>query len=185
MDINEEENGIARENGNNTDIKINLITRSLAREYYKNALNKLAQQNIDNVNTICNFIWTEQNEINIKNTTKETKIKILLWLSNYHNGKNYEDMTKEDILAFLNNLRKSSDKDPTHKWIVTYNGRYIVLSKFFRWLYNQKEPDNRKRLTAACMQGIKRLPRREKTPYEADDLWKERDHYVFLKILSR
>lgn len=38
-------------------------------------------------------------------------------------------MTKEDILAFLNNMRKSSDIDPTQQWIGTYNGRYIVSVK--------------------------------------------------------
>ena len=31
-------------------------------------------------------------------------------VSNFHNGKNYEKMTKEDILAFLNKLRKSQMK---------------------------------------------------------------------------
>ena len=161
--------------------KIDTITSSLNRAYYKNTLKKLAEQNIQNAETVCNFILAEQNEINIKNTTKETKIKILIWLSDFHNGKNYENMTKEDILAFLNKLRRSQDEDPTHKWIGSYNNRYIVLSKFFRWLYNQDEPDNTKRSTPSCMQGIKRLCRREKTPYEADDLWKSREHYVFLK----
>lgn len=181
MDIGETKNEIGLERRNKIDIKIDMITKSLPRQYYKNKLKKLAQQNIQNADTLCNFILTEQNEINIKNTTKETKIKILAWISDFHNAKNYKDMTKEDILAFLNNLRKSLELDPTHKWVGSYNGRYIVLSKFFRWLYNQEEPDNRKRITPSCMLGIKRLPRREKTPYQADDLWKERDHYVFLK----
>ncbi len=143
---------------------MDIITKSLPRQYYKNTLKKLAEQNFHNAETLCNYIMAEQNEINIKNTTKETKIKILVWLSNFHSGKNYEQMTKEDILAFLNKLRKSQDEDPSHKWIGSFNGRYIVLSKFFRWLFNQEEPDNRQRSTPLCMQGIKRLPRREKTP---------------------
>ena len=45
-------------------------------------------------------------------------------------------MTKHDILEYLNNLRKSVSEDPSNKWIGTYNGRQIILLKFFRWLYN-------------------------------------------------
>jgi len=53
-------------------------------------------------------------------------------------------MTKNDILCYLNSLRKSSEVDPTHRSIGTYNGRQMVFMKFFRWLYNQDEPDHRK-----------------------------------------
>jgi integrase len=169
------------DNSNAIDSKIEIITSSLNRQYFKNTLKKLAEENIQNSETICNYIIAEQNEINIKNSTKETKIKILVWLSDFLNAKNYDTMTKEDILAFLNKVRKPQDKDPSHKWIGSYNNRYIVLSKFFRWLANPQEPDNKKRLTPSCIQGIKRLPRREKTPYESSDLWNDKDHYVFLK----
>ena len=72
----------------------------------------MAEQNIQNADTLCNYIIDEQNKINIKNSTKETKIKILVWLSDFHSAKNYEQMTTEDILAFLNKLRKSQDEDP-------------------------------------------------------------------------
>lgn len=29
-------------------------------------------------------------------------------------------------------------EDPTHKWIGSYNGRQMILNKFFRWLYSPK-----------------------------------------------
>ncbi len=90
-------------------------------------------------------------------------------------------MDKEDILEFLNSLRKLSDKDPTHKWIGSYNGRQTILLKFFKWIYNSHESDNRKRITPSCMQGIKRLTRKEKTGYEPGDIWEDRDHNIFLK----
>ena len=105
----EDINRFSLEKGNSLDVRIDIITKSLPRQYYKNTLKKLADQNFHNAETLCNYIITEQNEINIKNTTKETKIKILVWLSNFHCGKNYENMTKEDILSFLNKLRKSID----------------------------------------------------------------------------
>lgn len=43
-------------------------------------------------------------------------------------------MTKQDILAYLNNLRKSAIEDPANRWIGTYNGRQMILLKFFKWL---------------------------------------------------
>jgi integrase len=177
----EDKNRFGLEKGNSLDVRIDIITKSLPRQYYKNTLKKLADQNFHNAETLCNYIIAEQNEMNIKNTTKETKIKILVWLSDFHSAKNYEQMTKEDILAFLNKLRKSQDQDPIHKWIGSYNGRYIVLSKFFRWLFSPQQSDSRKRLTPPCMQGIRRLPRKEKTPYEAPDIWDNKDHRIFLK----
>jgi hypothetical protein len=61
---------------------IGVITKSLSRAYYKNILIKLAGKNIENANTICDYIISEQTEINIKNSTKESRIKVLVWLSN-------------------------------------------------------------------------------------------------------
>ena len=57
----------------------------------------------------------------------------------------------------------------------------MILLKFFRWLYNPDEPDQRKRITPPCMQGIKKLPRKEKTRYKASDIWDAREHAIFLK----
>ena len=145
-------------------------------------LKNLAQENPENASIICDYVIAEETEINIKNSTKEGRIKIITWLSNYyHNIKPFKQMTKQDILDYLNNLRKPISKDPTQRWIGSYNGRQIVLNKFFRWLYNSDEADHRKRETPACMKGIKQLPRKEKTPYSPSDLWEQREHAVFLK----
>lgn len=86
---------------------INLITAGLSKPYFRKILIELGQSNKENADTICNYILAEQAEINIKNSTREGKIKILVWLSNFFNDKKrYQDMTKEDILAYLNKLRK-------------------------------------------------------------------------------
>jgi len=89
-------------------------------------------------------------------------------------------MTKQDILAYLNNLRRSSSEDPTRRWVGTYNGRQIILLKFFKWLYSPND-DYRKRITPTCMQGVRKLPRKEKTAYKPADIWETREHAVFLK----
>src|SRR6476659_9603671 len=96
---------------------------------------------------ICNYILTEQTEINIKNSTKEGKIKVLVWLSNYFNDEtSFKELTKLNILDYLNSLRKSYELDPRQKWIGSYNNRQMILTKFFKWFYNQDESDTKKRL---------------------------------------
>lgn len=132
--------------------------------------------------SICNYIVVQKNEQNIKESTVEGIIKKLVWLSSYLENKSFSEMTKEDILDYLNSIKKSSELDPTHKSIGTYNGRQMVFSTFFRWLYNQGEPDCRKRITPPCMNGVKRLPRQERSPYKPSDLWTSEEHSIFLKF---
>ena len=165
---------------------IDSITKSCTKPYFNKILKQLAEQNLVNTEIICDYIIAEETEINIKNSTKEGRIKVLVWLSNfYNNSKSFKQMTKQDILAYLNNLRKPINQDPSQRWIGSYNGRQIILSKFFRWLYNPEEPDHTKRDTPQCMSGIKQLPRKEKTPYSPSDLWEPREHGLFLKSLSQ
>jgi integrase len=162
--------------------KIESITKSLRKQYFKNSLLHLLKRNIENTSIICNYIISEQTEINIKDSTKESKIKILVWLSNhFQDKKSFKDMTKEDVLDYLNNRRKSFLEDPSQRWIGSYNGRQIILNKFFRWLYNPDESDHKKRETPHCMNGIKKLSRKELTHYKPSDLWEPRESAVFLK----
>lgn len=87
------------------------------------------QNNPINAKVICDYIIAEQNEINIKDSTKETKIKKIPHLSKYfHHQKTFFDMTKEDnILDYLNNLRKTSAVDPNHRSIENWNARQIQI----------------------------------------------------------
>jgi hypothetical protein len=65
---------------NNKDLQkdIDLITKSLSRPYFNSALKKLAKENPKNTHLICDNILTEQTEFNIKESTKEGKIKVLV-----------------------------------------------------------------------------------------------------------
>lgn len=159
---------------------IDSITKSLSRPYFNKILKDLTKTNIDNAKTIVDYIIAEQTELNIKDSTKEGKIKVLVWLSNFVGTKLFKEMEKRDIISYLNSLRKSTVEDPSNKWIGTYNGRQIILLKFFRWLYYPNE-DVRNRPTPACMQGIRKLPRKEKTSYKPSDIWEAREHAIFLK----
>ena len=79
-------------------------------------MKKLSKKNLENANIICDYIIAEQTEINIKDSTKEGKIKILVWLSNhFQDKKTYRHMTKHDVLEYLNTLRRSPIEDPYTK----------------------------------------------------------------------
>jgi hypothetical protein len=158
-------------NYNALERKIDYITKSCSKTYFNKILKNIAEENEENADIICDYVIAEETEINIKNSTKEGRIKVLVWVSKfYDNKKSLRQMTKQDILGYLNNLRKPVANDQTQRWIGSYNGRQIILNKFFRWLYNPNEPDQRKRETPDCMKGIKQLPRKEKTPYSPSDL---------------
>ena len=133
---------------------------------YVNRLYKeLTEISPNNARIICNYIEAEKVEINIKESTKTDKIKKLCWLSRYLNHKSFNNMTKQDVVNYLDSVRRPESEDPGHRSIGTYNGIRIVLLKFFRWLYNPDEPDHRKRATPPCMNGIKELRRKERSPY--------------------
>jgi integrase/recombinase XerD len=141
----------------------------------------MTDTNADNAKILCDYIIAEQDEINIKESTKEGKIKSLVWLADYLKNKPFRDITKYDIMQYLNNLKRTVLDDPTHKSIGTYNSRQMIFLKFFRWLYNPDEPDHKKRITPTCMSGVKRLSRQEKSPYKPSDLWTNDEHAIFLK----
>jgi septum formation topological specificity factor MinE len=102
--------------------KIRLITM-YQRPYIANSLKNMAQKSSYNVKVICEYIMAEQNEINIKESTKEGKIKCLVRLSSYLNHKSFNKLSKQVILQYLTSLKKPESIDPQHKSIGTYNGR--------------------------------------------------------------
>jgi hypothetical protein len=66
---------------------INSLTNTCSKPYFSQILKKLASESLANANIICDYIIAEQNELNIKNSTKEGKIKTLVWLSNFFDNK--------------------------------------------------------------------------------------------------
>ena len=161
------------------DRVIDSITRDFSRPAINARLKALTRRS-PNAATICDHILAEQTERNIKTSTAEGKIKVLIWLSKNLNDKPFEQMTKQDILGYLNSLRKPISVDPEQKWIGSYNNRLRYYAKFFKWLYNKDEPDFRKRTPPPCIQGLRQLPRQGKS-YKPSDMWDSREHAVFLR----
>lgn len=102
--------------------------------------------------------------------------------------KQFKDMTKEDIIFYLDNNRKSESEDPLHRWIGSYNIKLVTIIRFFKWLYYPNIDTSKKRseLSALerkpeCIMGIRQIKRKEISCYKPSDLWSQEDDLLFLK----
>jgi len=96
--------------------KIDNATAGL-RPFLAKALCRLSE---DNAGTITDYIQSLNEEINASNNYRRNVIAILCSFSEYNN-KPFRQITREDILAFLDSFRRPESIDPQHKWIGTYN----------------------------------------------------------------
>lgn len=126
---------------NELKTKVQAITRSCSKPYFRKTLEIMIETNPENCNYICDYILAEQSQINLKDSTKEGKIKVLTWLSTFLGGKPFNHATKQDILSYLDSLGRPLSEDANRKWIGSYNSRQMILNKFFRWQYNPDETD--------------------------------------------
>lgn len=110
--------------------------------------------------TISRYIESMHVEINPTLNYKSLTITILTAFSRYHKDKPFTRMKREDIIAYLNSVRKTDEQDPMHKWIGTYNLYLTVLIRFFKWLYSPGvNPKNRAR--PKVVDNIPQLKRKE------------------------
>jgi integrase len=131
-------------------------------------------------------------EINPRLSTIRATIQFLSELSRSVGiPKKFIDMTKDDILMYLDGCRKSEIEDPLHKWIGTYNIRRIILFRFFKWLCypDVANPKRRNELCSLerkpeCIKDIPKLMRKEVSCYKASDLWSQEDDLLFLKWVT-
>lgn len=155
-------------------------TFELNKHYVTMVAERMSSNNTD---ILSRFIIYSKKERNNSRNTVMSFIDGIVYLENYHQHKDLEKMDKNDITSFLDSYRKSEAEDLLHRWINTYNIRYQALFKFFGWLYNLKYDDESKKVSIPpVMNGIKRLRRKEKSSYQAKDLWTQEDDAIFLKF---
>jgi integrase len=131
-------------------------------------------------------------EINPRTSYKKNSIQFLAELSKVVGiAKKFIDMSRDDILCYLDKCRKSENEDQLHKWIGSYNTKLVVLSRFFKWLHypDIDDPKRRSELSAHerkpdCIMGIKQLKRKEISCYKPTDLWSQQDDLLFLKWVT-
>jgi integrase/recombinase XerD len=90
-------------------------------------------------------------------------------------------MTRQDVIDFLDRLRKPEQVDPLHKWVGMYEISRIVLLRFFKWLHYPDFVPHSKRPKPDVMQNIPQIKRREISTYKPTDLWTEEDDLLFYK----
>lgn len=159
------------------DIKIGTITEGLLPCYAK----KLSQLPYDNALNIVNFIMSLNTELNPSQNYRRDHINVLCCLSKfYNNEKKFDNMTRENVLDFLDSYRKPEASDPLHKWIGTYNLFRSLIIKFFKWLHSPNI-ESKKRPIPSVVENIPQLKRKEQSIYRPTDLWTAEDDLLFLK----
>jgi integrase len=165
------------------ETKIQNATEGLSSDCFNVLHNMVLPANKENALTISDYISTLKSEINPSDGYRKNNILLLCTFSIFFKNaksKQFKDMTREDILSFLDSLRKIESVDPLHKWIGTYNVYRIQLMRFFKWLYS---PDigQKNRPKPSIIENIPQLKRKEKSIYKPTDLWTPEDDSLFLK----
>ncbi|HYA84484.1 MAG TPA: hypothetical protein VEH06_13710 [Candidatus Bathyarchaeia archaeon] len=175
------------------DKKITLVTEGFTTtKYCELILRDRTRLSKENALTACDYIIDMKREINPSLNTIRTTIQFFSELCKCVNNKRFEEMTRDDILLFLDRCRKLDSDDPMHKWINTYNSKRAVLIRFFKWLQYRNvtgDPDKRNELSVKqrkpkCIQDIPRLNRKEISSYKPTDLWTPQDDLLFLKYVT-
>jgi hypothetical protein len=102
---------------------------------------KILRQKLQKENAldIAEYINTAKREINISTGYRRINIQTLVDLSKFHlNKKNFKEMIKEDILQYLDSLRRPEASDPLHKWIGSYNLKRIITMRFGNVLHTSR-----------------------------------------------
>jgi integrase/recombinase XerD len=135
----------------------------------------------ENCIIIINYILALQTEVNPSDRYRTDTIFKLKQLAEFHKPKSFSDMSRQDVIYFLDRLRKPEQVDPLHRWIGTYEITRIVLLRFFKWLYYPDVSPHTKRPKPDVMENIPQIKRREISTYKPTDLWSEEDDVLFYK----
>jgi integrase/recombinase XerD len=171
-----------REEGNsldpNFDRKLDLITEGAQPHLREHLLTKITHENCK---TIIDYILVFIQESNPAQEYRNNTIFRLKKLAEFHNPKRFRDMTRDDVIEYLDSLRKPESVDPLHKWKGNHELTRIVFIRFFRWLYYPDIVPHSKRPKPEVMAGIGKIKRMEEETYKPTDLWTEEDDMLFYK----
>jgi integrase len=163
----------------NFDRKLDLIISGGYPFIKGHLLQKITRENCV---VIINYMLAFMTEVSPAQDYRLDTIHKLKQLAEFHHPKSFKDMTRQDIIDFLDHYRKPESVDPLHKWIGSYEVTRIVLLRFFKWLHRPNDDvEYNKRPKPAVMQNIPKINRREISIYKPSDLWTEEDDALFYK----
>jgi hypothetical protein len=155
-----------------------LVTEGLEL-FFQNMLRERSSK--ENALIISEYVIAVKREVNVSTGYTKSIIQTLVDLSRFHsNKKNFKEMFREDLLLYLDSLRRPEAVDSLHKWIGTYNLRKAIILKFFKWLY-YPDIESSKRPKPHVVENITQLKRKEQSIYKPTDLWTQEDDLIFLK----
>lgn len=162
------------------DRKVETATAGLPK-YYETVLKERTGRK--NALTIAEYILAMMSEINPADNYRANNIVTLTKLSRLHNDKPFIDMTRADVIAFLDSYRKLDSEDPMHRWIGSYNLQVVHVLRFFKWLYYPElDPEARKKAKKPkVILNIAQLKRKEQSIYRPTDLWTSEDDVLFFR----
>ena len=86
-----------------------LLLTKKSSPYYKSLFKKMSSTNLQNAKIVYEFLITEHNIQNLKRTTLLSHLTLSLF-SEFLQYKDFEKITKNDIIDFLNSSRKIESK---------------------------------------------------------------------------
>ena len=86
----------------------------------------------NNAATVVEYIAAMKSEINLSDNYRRSIIEVLTTFSRCNDNKPFKDLTRTNVITFLDSLHKGETQDPMHKWIGTYNLFRIYLLRFFQ-----------------------------------------------------
>jgi len=172
--------------------KIILATEGFMTKYSESTLRNRSKLSEENASVIAEYILAMKREVNPRLNYMKDTIQFLSELSRVVGiAKKFIDMTRQDVVHYLDKCRKSENEDPLHKWIGTYNTKRIILIRFFKWLYYPNVDNSKRRNEVSslekkpeCIMGIPQLKRKEVSCYKPTDLWTQDDDMLFLKWVT-
>jgi integrase/recombinase XerD len=171
------DNGEEEESDPNFDLKLDAVTAGGPQYLKEHLLTKITRKNCK---VIVDYVLAMQIEIGPSQTYRIDTINKLKFFAEFHNLKAFTDLTRQDVIDFLDRFRKPETADSMHKWVSTYESYRIVLLRFFKWLH-QPNISHINRSKPAVVDNIPQIKRKEISPYKPTDLWTEEDDYIFYK----
>jgi hypothetical protein len=86
--------------------KLELLTKG-SSSYYSSLFKNLFTENKSNAKILYEFLETEHNIQNVKLSTIVTHVKAICLFNEYLSYKDFENITKEDIIYYLSSFRKT------------------------------------------------------------------------------
>jgi len=154
----------------NFERKLDEVTAEFQPHIRNHLLTRISRSNAQ---LIVAYMLAFNYEVNPSHNYRLTTITILKQLCDKRAkgiDKPLKEMNTDDIITFLERLRKTNIADPSGAWIGTYNINLIIIKRFFKWLYYPNLPPNR-RPKPAVIEPLVKQRRKDSEIYNDENIW--------------